>query len=152
MQIRRAVQGDLEQAAVLWRERAELVRQADPLPGPSPREAHWRVQACRWLDDETVAMFVAVDGGRLAGFISVALADSPPGSSQRMGQVLDAALDLHESHAGLAGDLLEAARSWLRSRGIDTLRVDVPAHYPVEAGFWLAQGARPRFAQHWLPL
>ena len=153
MQIRRARMSDLDAAAGLWRERAELLRQTDAQPGAQPQAELWRDRASELLRDSDKAMLVAREGEALAGYIAVAIVDGPPGeTSRKMGEVTDAALDLHQAHPGVAGDLLDAARDWLRERGIDMLRVNVPAHYPVEAGFWLAQGARPRFVQHWLQL
>lgn len=117
----------------------------------SDSRADWLARARVWLIDEQTEFLVALADTTLAGYLAVSVIAGIPGQyPDRVGRVQDMALELHRSHPGLGSALLKRARDWLRSRDIQVMTVDVPAHYPVETAFWRAQGGRQRFVQHWL--
>lgn len=154
MRIRLAQETDLGAAARLWFDRLALLQQSNarfqPLPDAVSR---WRSAAEAWINAEGCAFFVAVQAGALLGFIVVGAADGPAGRRpERIGVVLEMAVDLHQPQPGLSGSLLASAKTWLRAQEIDILAVDAPSAYPVEAAFWQAQGANPHSTSYWLAI
>ena len=154
MNIRLAEESDLEKAAELWAERAALLQQSGPFHLTVPDgSAKWKSAAKSWLTDDSFVFHVAVEGSALAGYAVATVCYGLPGLvPSQVGRVVDMAVDLHRAQRGLAASLLDATRSWLAARQISVLTIDVPVAYPVEEAFWRAQGARPRFNQHWLTL
>ena len=154
MNIRLAEESDLGKAAGLWAERAALLQQSGPLHGAvSVDSEKWKSEAKSWLIDDSFAFHVAVEGSALGGYAVATVCYGLPGLvPSQVGRVVDMAVDLHRAQRGLATGLLDATRSWLALRQVSVLTIDVPAAYPVEEAFWRAQGARPRFNQHWLTL
>ncbi len=154
MQIRLAQERDLAAAAQLWRERLFLLQQSDPSILLAPNAlAAWTARAKQWLAAEDHAFFVAERQGAVVGYIVLTIVDGPAGlMPERLGALLELAVDLHEKHTGLSGGLLAQAKSWLRERGIRQLQIEAPAYYPVEDAFWQGQGARPRGQTYWLKL
>lgn len=152
--IRLAVEEDLAQASAIWHERVSLLQQSDHFQQSKPaRIPEWQRQARSWLNSDQCGFFVGDVNEVVSGYMVVMISSGPAGLEPVfVGKVIDLAIDLHESHSGLVGALLDEASQWLRSRGIDFLAVDVPARYPVEEAFWRAQGARLRFNQNWLAL
>ena len=152
--IRQAEEKDLVPAAALWQDRIAVLQQTDPLCRPTlDSRANWLACARRWLDDEESAIFVAAIDKDVVGYIVVALCGGIPGlQPKQVGKVVDMAVDLHCSHRGLSGSLLDQAQEWLRRRHIGVMTIDVPAFNPVEAAFWRARGGQQRFLQHWLVL
>lgn len=154
MQIRLATMSDLGSAAQLWFDRITLLQQTDPRIKllPDARD-HWRAAAARWTSDERTRFWVAECCGTLLGFAVVQMATGEPGlQPQIRGVLLEMVVDLHETHRGLADQLLDRARRWLAERGAWEIEVDVPARYPVEAAFWRAQGGAACSERFRLPL
>ena len=152
MEIRPARLQDLPGAVHLWQERIAVLQQSDTMYAHLPRSPLiWRRQAQAWLDDDETAFFVATVEGELVGFIVAVASDGLTGLvPKRVGRVLEVAVDLHRSHSGLGGALLERARRWFSQCGIDVMTIDVPAYYPVEQAFWRSQGGKQLFIQYWL--
>lgn len=142
MQIRPARISDLPAAAQLWFDRITLLQQTEAGIKllPDAREK-WSTAAAEWTGDEQVAFLAAEQDGKLIGFTVLRLVAGKPGlRPHRRGILLEMAVDLHETHRGLSDLLLDRAKDWLAAMGATQLEVDVPAHYPVEAAFWRAQG------------
>ena len=142
MQIRLAKTSDLPAAVQLWFDRITLLQQADPrIKLLHDAREKWSEVATNWIKDEKVRFLVAEQGGALLGFTVVEVAPGMPGlQPRRRGVLLEMAVDLHETHRGLADQLLDRAKRWLAAMGVTQLEVDVPARYPVEAAFWRARG------------
>ncbi len=143
MKIRRAQAADLDAAAELWYQRMAMLRESASWIKFAPDAIDsWRRRALIWIDDAEVAFHVAEADGRIIGLAVVAGKAGEPGlCPERIGVLLELAVDLHQPHSGLSGCLIEAAESWLRSRDITILEIAAPASYPVEDAFWRAQGA-----------
>lgn len=152
--IRFAVEEDLRQAVLIWNERVSFLQQSDDLQPLKPeRILDWQRQAKSWLTNDKCGFFVGEVNKSIRGYMVIMISEGAAGLGPAVvGKVIDMAVDLHESHPGLSGALLDEARKWLKARDIRFLTVDVPARYPVEAAFWRAQGARTRFNQNWLAL
>ena len=154
MQIRIAEKSDLSAAAELWYERIALLQQIDPCIELLPNAlADWRCRATSWISDDETAFYVAEEEGIMIGFAAVRVAKVRAAlHPSRLGVLLGMAVDLHASHRGLSGNLLDRARQWLLKRNVECLEIDVPARYAVEAAFWYAQGAKLRSDKYWLQL
>ena len=120
MQIRSAQLIDLEAAAQLWHDRIALLQQTDPafsllLDAP----AKWRAEAERWIADDQVGFFVATLGNELVGLVAVKVVAGKPGLyPERVGAVLEMAVDLHRARTGLSEGLLARAKDWLAENGV----------------------------------
>lgn len=142
MKIRLATLSDLPAAAQLWFDRITLLQQTDARIRLLP-DAHgnWSAAAAGWISDERTRFWVAEVCGTLIGFAVVRIEPGLPGlQPHRRGVLLEMVVDLHETHRGMADQLLDRVRQWLAARGAEEIEVDVPARYPVEAAFWRAQG------------
>lgn len=154
MRIRLAREADLGAAAQLWFDRLALLQQSNARYRPLPDAVNrWRSAAKGWIASDQCAFFVAAEADALLGFIVVGAADGPAGREpERIGILLEMAVDLHQSHRGMSRSLLASAEAWLRTKDIDTLAVDAPSAYPVEAAFWHGQGAKPHSTTYWLAI
>lgn len=143
MMIRRARASDLEAAAALWYERMAMLRESASWIEFAPDAIdRWRYRAVNWINDDNCAVYIAEAHGQIIGLAVVAASEGNPGLCPgRRGVLMELAVDLHHPHSGLSGRLIEAAKSWLRSKNVSVLDVCAPASYPVEDAFWRAQGA-----------
>ena len=71
---------------------------------------------------------------------------------ERVGALLEMAVDLHCAHAGLSDALLDSAKGWLAKHDVRHLEIDAPARYPVEEAYWRAKRAKARFTGFWLEI
>lgn len=154
MEIRRARAADLEASATLWYERMAMLRESASWIEFAPDAMdRWRKRAKNWIDDADHAFYVAEADGQIIGMAVVAASEGKPGLyPDRVGVLMQLAVDLHYPHSGLSGRLFEAAKSWLLSNDISVLDICAPATYPVEDAFWRAQGAALNALQYRLRL
>ena len=154
MQIRLAQETDLGAAARLWFDRLALLQQSNARFQPLPDAVNrWCSAAKGWINSEHCAFFVAVQADALLGFIVIGAEEGPAGRQpERIGVVLEIAVDLHQPQRGMSRSLLASAKAWLRAKEIGILAVDAPSAYPVEAAFWQGQGANPHSTTYWLAL
>ena len=152
MNIRPAQQSDLSTVSFIWYERIALLQQTDSYFTPLPNAVQvWEQQANLWIDDSNVGFYLAEHESHTLGYIALTIVDGPVGlHPKQIGKIIDIGLDLHQSHRGLGGNLLDQAKSWLGERGIRILTVDLPARYPVEEAFWRSHGAKLRFSEFWM--
>lgn len=152
MNIRPAKLSDLSTVSFIWYERIALLQQSDSYFTPIPNATQvWEEQATLWIDDATVGFFVAEHQSEVIGYVIVTVNQGPIGlRPKQIGKIIDMGLDLHQSHRGLGGNLVDMAKSWLSEQGIRILTVDLPARYPVEEAFWRSVGAKLRFSEFWM--
>jgi ribosomal protein S18 acetylase RimI-like enzyme len=84
-------------------------------------EAEWRAWATAGASSSTSAIFVAEEGGRLAGLCGVFLHEGEPW----IGQIVAMWVDPRHRGRRLAEELLDAASEWSADRGADELVLDV---------------------------
>ena len=152
MNIRPVKKSDLSNLSSIWLERIALLQQTDTYFTPIPNAMQvWEAQALLWIDDSSFGFYVAEDESHIIGYITVRVAAGPVGlHPKHIGEIIDMGLDLHQSHRGLGGKLIDRVKSWLDERDIRILTVDLPARYPVEEAFWRSHGARLRFNEFWM--
>jgi len=150
--VRPAQPSDLPALARLWYEKTVLQQQADSRLRFAPdAEAHWQAVAAGWLNDDHTVLLVALDGTELAGYAVVRIESGAPGLlPERVGVLLDMALDTHRYRGGVGRGLVSAAHAWLRHRGIDQLTVAVSRRSAVEQAFWRSLGAREWMDYLWM--
>jgi hypothetical protein len=152
MHVRPANPSDVPQTVFLWYERIALLQQTDSYFAllPSAREV-WAETALQWIADDDVGFFVAEVDGSVVGYMVVTIVDGPVGlRPKKLGKLIDMGLDLHQSHRGLGGVLLDTVKVWLSEQKLRVLTVDLPLRYPVEEAFWRSQGAKARFNEYWM--
>lgn len=154
MEIRCARAADLEAAAELWYERMAMLRESARWIEFAPDAIDcWRNRAVNWIEDDDCAFFVAETHGKIIGLTVVTASEGSPGLyPDRVGILMELAVDLHHPHSGLSGRLIESARTWLLSKDVSVLDVCAPVSYPVEDLFWRAQGATLSVRQYRLQL
>jgi len=152
MHVRPAKQSDIPQASFLWYERIALLQQTDSYFTPLPSAMQiWEQSANNWITNPLVGFLIAEADVQVIGYMVVTIVDGPVGlRPKQIGKLIDMGLDLHQSHSGLGGKLLDAIKEWLSEREVRVLTVDVPNQYPVEEAFWLSQGAKARFSNYWM--
>lgn len=152
MQVRPAMQSDIPQASFLWYERIALLQQTDSYFTPLPSAVQiWESTAQKWLADDRVGFFVAEKDAQVVGYMTVTIANGPVGLRPKyLVKLIDIAMDLHQSHAGLGNQLLDHIRAWMTERNLRVLTIDLPLRYPVEEAFWRSQGAKVRFNEYWM--
>lgn len=150
--VRPATTTDIPRLALLWYEKTVLQQQADPRLRLAPdAAAKWSAAAQGWLEDETRAVFVASSADLPVGYLVAAVENNAPGLlPERIGTLLDLALDAHGYHAGAGRALVNAARDWLRAQGIEQAKVTISRRHAVEQAFWRALGAKDWFDCLWM--
>jgi len=154
MHVRHAKQSDIAQASFLWYERIALLQQTDSYFTALPSATQvWGEAANNWLNNDKFGFFVAESDLSVVGYMVVTIIDGPVGlRPEKLGKLIDMALDLHQTHGGLGRELLKHVNLWLEQRNVHVLTVDAPLRYPVEEAFWRSQGAKARFNEYWMTI
>ncbi len=152
MDVRPAKQSDISQTSFLWYERIALLQQTDSYFTALPSGVQvWQETATKWIIDDNVGFFVAEVNNDVVGYMVVTLVDGPVGlRPKKLARLIDMGMDLHQSHSGLGGQLLEQVTNWMREQNLRVLTIDLPLRYPVEEAFWRSQGAKARFNEYWM--
>ena len=143
--IRRAEARDLTELASLWR--ALLERHAALDPAFALRAgAHAALERAlaRLLADGDAALFVADEGGALAGYACVRVERAPALLAEpARAELTELAVRPERRRAGLGRALAGAARAWARGAGAARLEVRVAARNAEGQAFWRALGFEP---------
>lgn len=86
--------------------------------------------ACR---DEDVSVWIAVEGGRVAGFVAV---KADP--EQALGEIYMIAVDPEFQRRGIAAALTDRALGWFRGEGMEVAMVETggdPGHAPARKAY-----------------
>ena len=153
MHVRPAIQSDIPQAVFLWYERIALLQQTDSYFTPLPSATQvWENTANNWISAMMNLVFLWRKQMQVVGYMVVTVVDGPVGLRLKtLGKFIDMGLDLHQSHTGLGGELLNHVKAWLvGAQNVRVLTVDLPIRYPVEEAFWRSQGAKARFNEYWM--
>jgi len=95
-----------------------------------------------WIMAADTHMVSALTGEMPVGYAVGRMADAPPGLiMDKMGVVMDIALDGHQGYPGAARMMVGALRAWFSAHGIEQLIVWTARRQPVEQAFWRSLGA-----------
>jgi GNAT superfamily N-acetyltransferase len=152
LKTRPASLNDIPRLASLWYEKTVLQQQADPRFRLAPDALErWSQAAQGWIKDSSFAVFAADAEDAPVGYVVVTIEPGAPGLlPERIGAILDLAIDAHGYHGGVGRALVDAARDWLREQGIEQMRIPVARRHAVEQAFWRALGAKEWFDCLWM--
>lgn len=150
--VRPALNDDIPALTELWYEKWALLSQSDPrIQLALDARARWSSAVSTWLTDPDRCVLVVEDAHPVGYAVGMVDALLPPGLiPERVGVILDIALDAHGSHAGAARALVDGLRTWFAARDVDQLVVRTPRRQPVEQAFWRALGAADWMDVLWL--
>ena len=127
--VRTAGRRDLDAIHALWRELREEQAKADPRLALA-RESYAQAREHREviLADPRTRLLVAAEGGDVLGYLHAQVDQlDPVYALARVGTLVDVVVRPDQRRQGIGTRLLEACREWLRSLGLEELRVAVPA-------------------------
>src|SRR5688572_16980885 len=127
LKTRSATLKDVPLLASLWYEKTVLQQQADPRLRLAPDALErWSQAAQSWLNEPSRAVFVADTEEAPVGYVVVTIEPGAPGVlPERIGAILDLAIDAHGYHGGVGRALVDAAQDWLRGQGVEQMRIPV---------------------------
>lgn len=152
LNIRAATADDLPRLADLWYDKTVLQQQTDAriVVAPDGRE-RWLRAAAAWLDDSQSAVRVVEAGEQVVGYIAGQITANDPGLlPERVGAVMDIAIDLHGYHGGAGRQLVSALCAWFGAHGVQQMSIHVPRSSAVEQAFWRALGANAWINKFWM--
>lgn len=152
--IRRAQPSDLPQLSDIWHEKMVVQQQLDQrFTLAQTARQKWLEYTVSCLAKVDCAIWVAEINAQLVGYMIAYLQDSPPGLlPEKVGCIIDVALDVHNPQPGLGQQLLLAARVWFAEQDVQIIIAHVSHRQVVEQAFWRAQGATEWMDLMWLKL
>ena len=141
--VRPTIEADLPHLVHIWYEKWTLLSQADSrVRLASDAKERWTARAQAWLASADTHMVSALSADSPIGCAVGRMMDAPPGLvPDKMGVVIDMALDGHRSYPGAARMLVGALRTWFAAHGVEQIMVWTARRQPVEQAFWRSLGA-----------
>lgn len=145
MEIREAVQHDLLEVVDLWKELMDFHKELNPVFTRSGKGADYFLKRIEeQLKSENEGLIVAEDAGRIIGFSTIAVAESPPiFESGKYGVISDIAVARTNRRKGVGLALFDASVKWLSDRGIKRIEVHILDANSLAQGFWREMGFKP---------
>lgn len=145
MHIRKAERADLPRVIELWEALMDFHQALDP------RYSRVDDATERWLDyigpkidGEDYRMFIAEEGGRVAGYVVAIVQDHPPVyQSTRYGFIETIVVDEGFRQAGLGRRLVGTAEEWLSSRGVPEITVRIDERNTASKALFAGAGFEP---------
>ena len=145
IQIRKAKWGDLPALVELWVEFMQFHAEIDPgydLLDDAPE---------RWVDyirpkfeDKDWCVLVADCSGDVIGYTVATIQDYPPVFQRTThGFVQEIAVQAAHRHSGVGSRLVEAAETWLRSKGVPEITVRIDERNPASKALFSSRGFEP---------
>ena len=137
-EIREARPDDIPALQVLWIEFMDYHLAFDP--DYTRREdavERWAEYVGSKFDQESAALFVAVENEMIRGYIGALVRDFPPVFViEKYGFIEEIAVTREWRRRGIAERLYGAAETWLREQGVDRIRVTIDAANEASQGFF----------------
>ena len=142
MKIRRARPEDVPELQVLWVEFMDHHSRLDPdYERRADAVANWLKYLDGKFEDESAAVFVAVDEARIVGYIGALVRTYPPVFTlEKHGYIEEIAVTREFRRRGIATGLWSAAERWLLSRGVERIKVTIDIDNPESRGFFRNRG------------
>lgn len=153
--VRQARIEDIDQVFAAWQALRGYYASVDRriIPAPVTKEEFGAAYRDR-LEEPTAASFLAIDGGRLVGFISAAIAQNQPDRLPEH-HIAVGQLYVAESHRrqGLGVQLFRAIADWASLQdGASHFEMPVLAADAEAMNFWQSIGFTPFIQRLWAPL
>ena len=152
--VRPAAPRDLEAIGDLWVELMSFHEQLDARFSIPPNgRAHYIHHCQSALRDDNFRLLVAIDDGRVIGYIMGYVGHNPPiFPTQTYGFIADVCVTNRSRRQG-AGELLVAAICrWFRGKGLNNVQMNVAHGNPISQKFWRKIGCADYLDHMWLDL
>jgi GNAT superfamily N-acetyltransferase len=138
MEIRRILEDEGETVGDLWDRMGREIVDGGPLTEQGRRNLSRMLAMSAWHRD--AFCLVAVDGGRIVGFVNGRTDNEDGLLPCLLGQIDSLYVVPEERHMGISRALAEAAIGWLRDRGAVTIRCLSCADAGDDHRFWQGLG------------
>jgi len=123
------------------------------LTASTAREAFLRYIRLRVLRSPDNRLLIAEVDGKPVGFLIARVErGGPVFLNPDFGYITDASVHEDYRRQGVGRALFEAAKSWLRAKGMTNIRVSVASENPDGVAFWRDLGFRPFMERLWYDL
>jgi hypothetical protein len=141
--VRPTLEADLPHLVHIWYEKWTLLSQADQrVRLASDAKERWTSGVRAWVEAADMHMVSALTGDIPVGYAVGSIMDAPLGLiPEKMGVVMDIALDGHRNYPGAARMLIGVLRGWFAAHGVEQIVVWAARRQPVEQAFWRSLGA-----------
>lgn len=141
--VRPALEADLPHLVHIWYEKWTLLSQTDQrVRLASDARERWISGARAWIEAADVQLVSALTNATPIGYTVGRIVDAPLGLiPDKMGVVMDIALDGHGNYPGAARMLVGALSGWFAARGVEQIVIWAARRQPVEQAFWRSLGA-----------
>jgi len=143
--IRRANSEDLPAIVQLWKEMADFHADLDRYFALAPSaEENIASFLQQRMSDDSSEIWVAEQQGRVIGYSLAVIAERPlVFLERRCGKIFDLAVTSDYRRRGVGRALVEHAREWFHSQGVDSIELNVATSNDVGRAFWRSLGFAP---------
>ena len=142
MKIREAGPGDVFQLQSIWIEFMDFHSDFDEdYARAEDAVANWTQYIQSKFDDDSAAVFVAIEKEAVIGYVAAWIRDYPPVYTlKKFGYIEAIAVTRKYRRQGIASMLLDAAESWLSARGMKRIKVNIDSANGASLGFFRSRG------------
>ncbi|MBU1219074.1 GNAT family N-acetyltransferase [Myxococcota bacterium] len=143
--VKNAEKTDIEQIGRLWIEFFDFHRQFDDhFSRSSDGHTNFMKFIESSIEDNNSLVLVAAINEQVVGYCLAKIDSFPPVIDDRdYGAIYDLAVTEKMRRKGCGEKLVEAARSWFKSKGMKIMQANVSVENPVSTAFWKKMGLRP---------
>ncbi|TSC81403.1 MAG: GNAT family N-acetyltransferase [Parcubacteria group bacterium Gr01-1014_19] len=143
MEIRTFKKSDLSDVLVLVKKIADHHHSLDPAYKAVKAYSDLEGIVSSWLDDPETQVFLAEETAGIVGYIRVGVESAPDYSAEkRMGMIYDSFVEEKYRRQGIAGQLFEAALSWLKKKKVNFVELNVDFRNESAIALWRKLGFR----------
>ena len=142
MNIREAMPSDVPGLQALWIEFMDYHSHLDPAYTRSEEAVtNWVTYVNSKFEDESSAIFVAIDEGSLVGYAGAVVREYPPvWTVRKFGFIEEIAVTGDFRRHGIGRQLLAVAEEWLLAQGVKKIEVKIDTANTASQGLFRSQG------------
>ena len=142
MNIREAMPSDVPGLQALWIEFMDYHSHLDPAYTRSEEAVtNWVTYVNSKFEDESSALFVAIDVGSLVGYAGAVVREYPPvWTVRKFGFIEEIAVTGDFRRHGIGRQLLAVAEEWLLAQGVKKIEVKIDTANTASQGLFRSQG------------